>query len=135
MTLENQVTSLELSKKLKELGVKQDSLFYWAEKQEHTFIHTSLWQKIAYDVYQTFEPKRTTVSKPTAKLYSAYTVAELGELLPEGFVVSKRKDNAGYECYVFKYEKEPFIEAHEIRDTLPNTMAATLIYLKENNLT
>ena len=29
MKLEDQVCSLELAKKLKELGVKQDSLFYW----------------------------------------------------------------------------------------------------------
>ena len=31
MKLENQVCSLELAKKLKELGVKQESLFWWCK--------------------------------------------------------------------------------------------------------
>jgi hypothetical protein len=29
MKIEDQVTSLELSKKLKKLGVRQESYFYW----------------------------------------------------------------------------------------------------------
>ena len=33
MKLEDQVVSLELAKKLKELGVKQESLFYWGYYQ------------------------------------------------------------------------------------------------------
>jgi hypothetical protein len=31
ISLEKQVCSLELAKRLKELGVKQESLFYWAK--------------------------------------------------------------------------------------------------------
>ena len=36
MKLEDQVCSLELSKRLKELGVKQDSLWYWNAKEGYT---------------------------------------------------------------------------------------------------
>ena len=32
MKLENQVVSLEIAKSLKELGVKQESLFYWVSR-------------------------------------------------------------------------------------------------------
>jgi hypothetical protein len=35
MPLENQVVSLELAKKLKELGMKQESLFYWCGNRVH----------------------------------------------------------------------------------------------------
>ena len=34
MKIESQVCSLELAKKLKELGVKQESLYYWCENSE-----------------------------------------------------------------------------------------------------
>ncbi len=63
MTLQAQVTSLELSKKLAELGIKQESIWYWGR-----------WGKI-WELVQTH---------PNANLdkYSAFSVAELGELLP-----------------------------------------------------
>jgi hypothetical protein len=35
MKLEDQVCSLELAKRLQELGVKRESLFYWHEEQGH----------------------------------------------------------------------------------------------------
>jgi len=63
MTIESQVVSLELAKKLAELGIKQESLWYWGR-----------WGKI-WELVQT---------NPQANLdkYSAFSVAELGELLP-----------------------------------------------------
>jgi len=62
MKLEEQVTSLELSKKLKTLGVKQESAFYWDSDSEM--------QQWSVRRYRGF--------------YSAFTVAELGEMLPPG---------------------------------------------------
>lgn len=62
MELSQQVTSLELSKRLKELGVKQESHFYWNN------------HKIGQWGLQT--------SKYSHSI-AAYTVAELGELLPK----------------------------------------------------
>lgn len=66
MKLSDQVCSLDLAKRLKELGVKQDSLFYWFEcpvKNEWIIGN----------------PNRDWEN------YSAFTVAELGKLLPDEF--------------------------------------------------
>jgi hypothetical protein len=71
LTLEQQVVSLELAQKLKELGVKQESLFYWFDPiAEQPVVARSNEEA----VLKTFFPQ---------KKYSAFTVAELGELLPK----------------------------------------------------
>lgn len=82
MELEKQVTSLELSKRLKELGVKQESLFYHA--------------KVAFKAGKGYEyhnrNRQRIIMKGRAKKWqppkdfcSAFTVAELGELLPQAY--------------------------------------------------
>jgi len=65
MKLKDQVTSLELSKKLKELGAEQKSLWYWDN-------HEGLDQGFIL-----------TQEAETEEFYSAFTVAELGEMLKE----------------------------------------------------
>jgi hypothetical protein len=70
MKLEKQVCSLELFKKLKELGVKQKSHFYW----KLGFL------KCEADLASTFP---SAIEK---ECISAYSVAELGEMLPERIV-------------------------------------------------
>jgi hypothetical protein len=66
MKLEEQVVSLELARRLKELGVKQESAFYWYDG-EMLFSRSPLGQAHTYNETITF---------------SAFTVAELGEILP-----------------------------------------------------
>jgi hypothetical protein len=84
MKLEDQVVSLELAKKLKELGVKQDGHFFWAEFRNDSaslgdnmnIVHTQLLridQVAEYQDYDHIEDLDITV---------ALTVAELGEMLP-----------------------------------------------------
>lgn len=72
MKLTDQVCSLELAKRLKELGVRQESAFYW--------------------VFNPFGDKNYKLSFFGCKvqsdnfdIVSAFTVAELGEMLPRGF--------------------------------------------------
>ena len=70
MKLEQQVTSLKLSKKLKELGCKQDSLFYW-EKD----VYANLKWHITFGNID-WEPSQMD----NFNIISAFTVAELYQL-------------------------------------------------------
>jgi hypothetical protein len=77
MTLEQQVISLDLAKKLKELGVKQDAFWSWYETSDRDdtprLNRSDEHCPVCTLPQQSFEEK-----------FSAFTVAELGEmLLPE----------------------------------------------------
>lgn len=88
MKLEQQVVSLELAKKLKELGVPQESHFYWSETVSGSG-HPS-------DAF-TYQGNHKLVDHHNLRnrgqeIASAFTVAELGEMLPKWFVSEKLKD-------------------------------------------
>lgn len=68
LPLEQQVCSLESARKLKELGCRQESLFYWYDSKSIKELHYA--EESYHDCRNCDEH------------YSAYTVAELGELLP-----------------------------------------------------
>lgn len=101
MRIEDQVCSLELSKKLKTLGVKQESAFYWMPHYRWSF-GGKLTEKdilnwsVQYADYCEEEPK----------LISAFTVAELGEMLPSGFYWKERKAQLGLEISTYGKPKK-----------------------------
>lgn len=141
MKLEQQVTSLELSKRLKELGVKQESLFYW-HNYSLTAYGWSKWNFNKNDWYITDESyikeindsNGYTSSIPKeAEEYSAYTVAELGEMLPSYFASHNRgfKDMGDWLCFD-NGENKPDISQRA--ETEADARAKCLIYLLENNL-
>lgn len=111
MQLQNQVTSLELSKRLRELNVKQESIFRYHEYEHGMEIE--------------FDPSGTELS--------AFTVAELGEMLKE----------SDYELpWFFKHEvayptgawQWSTISEDSIEMTERDARAAMLIYLLEQGL-
>jgi hypothetical protein len=59
--------SLEIAKELKKLGAEQDSLWVWIEAPYR---------------HMGYECRLSRDSDPYLENYSAYTVAELGEMLP-----------------------------------------------------
>lgn len=135
MKLENQVCSLKLAKKLKELGVKQDSLFYWVIYSgsylgSHEYVIRSSEDIEKY--------KYLIIEK-----YSAYTVAELGEMLPAeiiienidyGLIMIKGLHNIKYilTYYNDKYKKGLMRAIGSEMEA--DARAKMLIYLLENKL-
>lgn len=82
MNIEDQTSSLELSKRLKELGVKQESLFFWIKNMYGELITHNLKRYFTQCGCPTlFESVIKNIDGN--EIYSALTVAELGEMLPK----------------------------------------------------
>lgn len=121
MELEKQVVSLELAKRLKELGVPQESVFQWAAYEtqdgryldEHYRIVAKGLQKYV-DCYDDY--------------IAALTVAGLGEMLGQ-FWSGKQGDS--FQCKRWVHERD---EATQVADTEADARAKMLCYLIENKL-
>lgn len=142
MKIEDQLVSLELSKKLKKLGVEQDSYFWWAS----TFTEDALRGRKIGSPVNDDETIAWIVDSNDWRVgaglcISAFTATELGELLP--VVINQKiiKFSLGAENrkgFVW-YEQLPGIKSEtNIYDQVGNTEAEArakmLIYLIENNI-
>jgi hypothetical protein len=130
MTLEQQVCSLELAKRLKELGVKQESFFTWRGWSRGWMI----------DVDRDRQGRRISSVDDG---YSAFTVAELGEMLPEAFswggtqvALSAVKYSGGWHVRYMsgQYRKSRSVNEFQDAATEADARAKMLIYLLENKL-
>lgn len=115
MTLQQQVCSLELAKRLKELGVKQESYFWWRSPLAH----------YGYPDWSLSDGELGHGSES----FSAFTVAELGEMLPY-YASSERHSK---EWRVGKV-KQGVTELWASGETEADARAKALIYLLENEL-
>lgn len=100
MELKKQVCSLELAKKLKELGVPQKSFFKWGNLYNN--------RNLVWDLY--VPPEFNKIPHPDLWIHgiSAFTVAELGELLPARVIqVTKinNKEDIGH-LYYMKWDDD-----------------------------
>jgi hypothetical protein len=130
MKLENQVCSLELAKKLKELGVKQDSLFYWQQG------YREMKGDVSASIFTLTQEKAE--SKKGMRCFSAFTVAELGEMLPAMTFSGGSESTFGkFRCWRYK-ERERASNVNDrdefYADTEADARAKMLIYLLENAL-
>ena len=109
MELKQQIISLELAKKLKELGVLQKSLFQWSMIP---------WEEVNW--YITQEEPITGIA--------AFTVAELGEFLPEKVVFGNYQKRTGGKW------RMNFGDMEISGDTEAEMKGKMLVYLLENKL-
>jgi hypothetical protein len=124
MKLEQQVCSLELARKLKKLGVEQDSIFFWCK-----FLGSPDYDLISGEN----EPNEYD------DLISAFTVAELGEMLPkkirENEYLRIIKNGKNWEVAYGFFDWDGFEDTCKRTDfTEADARAKMLIYLLENKL-
>lgn len=134
MKLEDQVISLPLAKRLKELGVKQKSHFIWANGGHKWFVSPD------HEIIRINDPG---YAQPGP---AAYTVAELGALLPPTidpeppgtcywFSSGKMAGESEGEWLVSYSEDGNFFPGYGIQgDTEADARAKMLIYLIEKGL-
>lgn len=89
MKLENQVCSLELAKKIKELGVEQESLFFGSMHENEK---------------ENFDEEVRHIDK-LYKVASAFTATELGEMLPKIINIGEK----GWQT-IYKHPKQNWME-------------------------
>ncbi len=127
--MEKYVCSLELAKKLKELGVKQESEFYWCLFNGKYELRDGQLMNRPVNIYK--------------EQISAFTAGESGDALPESIDVKGEKafwlelgkdnNNMWYAVYRTAMEHKRLTDTH--RDNrLANCLTKMLIYLIENKL-
>lgn len=127
MKLENQVVSLELSKRLKELGVKQESAFYFETitNDEGDRAVTNLRFGKFYD---------DAANKKHVSYISAFTVAELGELLPINFRSYRWAGHPDGEAWFCNDDSIVGVSERVTECTEADIRAKMLIYLIEKGI-
>lgn len=122
MNQEQQVCSLELAKRLMELGVKQESYFTWVGEE--------LWDTTMLSDYETPRTSRERIS--------AFTVAELGEMLPgnfNGLYTRFQKGLMGNRWFATLHKVNGNRQQHQEEEkTEADARAKMLIHLLENKL-
>lgn len=134
MKLEQQVTSLELSKKLKELGVKQESYFFHALTKKGYTLRGRYTRR-----------QRDQMDMVGVDMWSAFTVAELGEMLQKRLEIKTPTEKHEVHRLICEGQDTRWMityvcaDCHgklckEYADTEADARAKMLIYLLENKL-
>lgn len=140
MNLDQQCVSLEVARKLKDLNVKQESQFYWYEGYNSWLLH--------YIDYNNWEEDHKIFIEHNSPCYSAFTVAELGEMLPERLDKNRnqyikfqktRCESTQKNHYLCSYIEDggyhmDYVEHDCSDENEANARAKMLIHLLENNL-
>lgn len=133
MTLEQQCCSLDLAKRLKELGVKQESLCSWKpDRQQLPTMTEAAKMSTRWMLFS---------SPPSEQDFSAFTSAELLNELPPNITVEKTtcvEDERRYVSLSFDRSNSPGDDGWELdrfyAATPADALAKMLVHLLESNL-
>ena len=143
--MEWQVSSLEWSRKLEKLGVKQDSEFYW-EAKVCSEINKDDTATVHLDDVRLVNARARTLGHGLGsydRVYSAFTVAELLDGLPKIIELGKNQDEWYYLCVFCDHSINWCLAYRGINgdlyadntdDTLENALAKAKIHLIEKGL-
>ena len=126
MKIQDQVCTLEQAKKLKELGVEQKVLWQWKVNNVQSVVIST---PMAFWI-DTYVPSVGNV------FYAAFTVAELGVMLPISFISFKVTAGKEFSCAKLKdnYPEIDFSFTSKFGTNEAEARAEMLIYLLENKL-
>lgn len=121
--MNNHVTSKEISEKLKSLGVKQESLFWWDDDGK---LCIGGEERMGNTLYP------ETMSGGIYSILSAFLCSELGEMMSE---LTEKNLIKAY-GYAFNVPETRIVTAHGLRQCManPDIGGKMLIYLLENGL-
>jgi hypothetical protein len=131
--IEQQVCSRELAKRLKELGVRQESHFWWVKDCDEI----KGWRVIGLNEIcgelDSHVPFSYEYMKDCERMerFSAFTVAELGEMLPKGSY-SQLCEYKGKWTWQVNTPLGSFANGFQREMTEADARAKMLIYLIEN---
>ena len=120
--MQNLVTSLELSKRMKELGAVQESeriwiSHIWREQKEYNLMSASN------------EEGRMNLIASGYDVISAFDPSELGEMLPPNYEISRNRIG-----FWFCQKQNDEDEVMQGQPSMAEAMGETWCYLKDNNL-
>ena len=127
MKLEQQVTSRELSERLRDLGVKEESYFKWAEEKTGGWNVKDWHWVITDDLYEGDYNQFRNIT-------SAFTVAELGELFPPKVQLPFKRDAMTQEKGWFEKWYYSTSEGRIEADNEAEARGLMLVYLLENKI-
>lgn len=133
MKLEQQVTNKEISQRFQELGVKQESYFRWCVRVPRGTTPDE--QRLDDINYIIADDEKVGSNKMYVPEYSAFTVAELGEILPAR-TLSWKRHTKDFCCEVDEVTDlgEKKANHAEFELTEADARGKMLIYLLENGL-
>lgn len=124
MKIEDQVCTLGQAKKLKELGIDQETEFYFRMGKIWHFREVTDWpnQEQLSDLIQS--------GAESERIFAAYTVAELGEMLPTGYDTMKitvNRDSCEWQGYDLDGDPFPSEQTYKTEAEVRATMLIALI--------